>query len=249
MPARRPYASRGVPRRATTRQSGTAISAGGVAALVGVVVVIALGVVWLGDLWPRSSQTTSSTPSASAANSVGGGSAASAGAGAAGGAQAASGSVLQMANIATPAPAGRTDVVASPQPGSTPTATLRRWDTGSPGLVSDSALAARLDQALVGVDGRVSVAVKDLGSGRGAVLDGDRELPAASLYKLPVLDTVFEVGLGMGEELPITEEARSYDTGSMELGVGEKLTVAEALERMITLSDNTSAVMLARTLR
>jgi beta-lactamase class A len=44
--------------------------------------------------------------------------------------------------------------------------------------------------------------------------------------------------------LPITEEARSYDAGTMELGVGETLTVAEAVERMITLSDNTSAVML-----
>ena len=30
----------------------------------------------------------------------------------------------------------------------------------------------------------------------------------------------------------------------MELGAGETLTVAEALERMVTLSDNTSAVML-----
>ena len=48
----------------------------------------------------------------------------------------------------------------------------------------------------------------------------------------------------MGEELPITEEARAYDSGTMELGVGETLTVAEALERMVTLSDNTAAVML-----
>jgi beta-lactamase class A len=55
---------------------------------------------------------------------------------------------------------------------------------------------------------------------------------------------VFEVGLGMGEELPITEEARAFDSGSMELGVGETLSVAEALERMITISDNTAAVML-----
>src|SRR5260370_474511 len=48
----------------------------------------------------------------------------------------------------------------------------------------------------------------------------------------------------MGEELPITEEARSYDSGTMELGAGETLTVAEALERMVTISDNTAAVML-----
>jgi beta-lactamase class A len=76
------------------------------------------------------------------------------------------------------------------------------------------------------------------------VLDGDRELPAASLYKLPVLLAVFESGLSMNEGLPITNEARAYDSGTMELGVGESLTVAEALERMVTISDNTAAVML-----
>ena len=74
---------------------------------------------------------------------------------------------------------------------------------------------------LASVDGHVSVAVKDLGSGRGAVLDGDRELPAASLYKLPILFAVFEAGLNMGEALPITDEAREYDSGTLALGVGE----------------------------
>jgi D-alanyl-D-alanine carboxypeptidase len=37
---------------------------------------------------------------------------------------------------------------------------------------------------------------------------------------------------------------RGYDLGTMELSAGESLSVAEALERMITISDNTSAVML-----
>src|SRR5438094_5501790 len=128
----------------------------------------------------------------------------------------------------------------------TPTAvpTMRRWDVSGSGVVADAGLIARLDQALAGVDGHVSIAVKDLGSGRGAVLEGDRELAAASLYKLPILFSVFEAGLSMGEELPITEEARDYDSGTLELGVGESLTVAEALERMVTISDNTAAVML-----
>src|SRR5207302_78744 len=59
-----------------------------------------------------------------------------------------------------------------------------------------------------------------------------------------VLYTVFASGVGLYEQLPITDEALSYDTGSMELGPGETLSVAEALERMVTLSDNTSAIML-----
>jgi beta-lactamase class A len=122
--------------------------------------------------------------------------------------------------------------------------TTRQWDSATAGIVPDGLLASRLDQALLGVDGHVGLAVKDLGSGRGAVLGGQLELSAASLYKLPVLYTVFDVGLKMTEGLPITDEALSYDAGTMELGAGETLTVAEALERMVTLSDNASAVML-----
>jgi beta-lactamase class A len=140
---------------------------------------------------------------------------------------------MQVAAAATPG---------APAPPTLPV--LHQWQSVASGLALDPALASQLDQALVGVDGHVSVAVKDLATGRGAVLDGDREMPSASLYKLPVLFSVFEAGLNMGEDLPITEEARSYDSGTMELGVGETLTVAEALERMVTISDNTAAVML-----
>jgi beta-lactamase class A len=164
---------------------------------------------------------------------------------------AASGPVLKMADVAPP---GDTSIAAGGGSGlsraqtqdqaTTRQPTLRHWDTGASTIISDAVLVSRLDQALAGVDGQVSIAVKELGSGRGAALDGDRELPAASLYKLPVLYAVFDAGLAMGEALPITDEARTYDTGTLELGVGETLTVAEALERMVTLSDNTSAVML-----
>jgi beta-lactamase class A len=123
--------------------------------------------------------------------------------------------------------------------------TLRQWDAAATGIKIDPALVARLDHALVGVDGHIGFAVKDLGSGRGGVLDGNLELQSASLYKLPVLYTSFAAGLRMGDALPITDEALSYDAGTMELGAGETLTVAEALERMVSLSDNTSAILLA----
>ena len=131
--------------------------------------------------------------------------------------------------------------------GATPMAatTSRHWEASvADGIVPDATLASLLDHALLGVDGEIGVAVKDLSSGRGAILSGDLELPAASLYKLPVLYAVFDAGLKMAEELPITDDALSYDAGTMELGAGETLSVAEALERMITISDNTSAVML-----
>jgi beta-lactamase class A len=236
MPDRRPYASRGVPRRATSYRSGGAGSAAGPAALVVLLALIGVGFVWVADPTlfglpatligslskdPGASKEAG-LPRAPDARSTSG-----------------AGPVLQMAEIAPPA---ATNVSANSTAITIPT--LRQWESSTAGLITDPVLAGRLDQALAGVDGQVSVAVKDLGSGRGAALDGDREMPAASLYKLTVLYSVFEAGLNMGEELPITEEARSYDSGSMELGVGETLSVAEALERMVTISDNTSAVML-----
>src|SRR5438552_5202965 len=80
-------------------------------------------------------------------------------------------------------------------PQEAPAPTSLRWSTSVAGIIADPVLSSRLDQALVGMDGHLGVAVKDLGSGRGAVLDGNLELQSASLYKLPVLYTVFDLGL------------------------------------------------------
>ena len=218
MPARRPYASRGVPRRVTTRRTGNRARPW---LLFGSVVLIVFGLVFgihaagLGGTGQASAVASANGVAATRADA-----AAVAGLGAA----ATDGTALVPRQTAPP--------------------TQRQWDTNVSGIINDAVLASRLDQALAGVDGHVGVAVKDLGSGRGAVLDGNMELQSASLYKLPVLYTVFDLGLNMSEELTITEDALSYDTGSMELGAGETLSVAELLERMVTLSDNTSAVML-----
>src|SRR5260370_6896394 len=56
MPAPRQYASRGVPRRATTRRSGDAGSSAGFAALLALLVIIATGVVRLADPFSASNQ-------------------------------------------------------------------------------------------------------------------------------------------------------------------------------------------------
>jgi beta-lactamase class A len=144
--------------------------------------------------------------------------------------------LAQMEQLATPAAGQSVTPTVSP--------TVRHWDTNVAGIQNDPLLASRLDQVLSGVDGHVGVVVKDLGTGRGAVLNGDLELQSASLYKLPVLYSVFDLGLDWSEELTITDEALSYDSGTMELAAGETLSVAEAVERMVTLSDNTSAILL-----
>jgi beta-lactamase class A len=214
MSSRRPYASRGVPRRALTRRfGGGGLRSSG--ALFGIVSIILVGAAatWYFEPFAPDASPLSGVPLADAPTPQP--------------------PVLQMGNVA---PDRAPTIVAAP----TVESTLRHWD-----LNSDPLLASQLDRALVGVDGQIGIAVKDLGSGRGAILDGDLELQSASLYKLPVLYTVFASGVGLSEDLPITDDALSYDAGTMELGVGEMLTVAEALERMVTLSDNTSAIMLA----
>jgi beta-lactamase class A len=194
--------------------------------LVGLVVFVILAAAW------------ALNPFASAARLTGAASASQSDPGAAGPQTTAA---AQLADAVLPT--NVSEQVATAQPTLAPV--LRAWDTTSvDGIVPDPVLASRLDQALNGVDGHVGVVVKDLGSNRGAVLNGDLELQSASLYKLPVLFTVFDLGVSMSEELTISDEALSYDAGTMELAAGETLSVAEAVERMVTLSDNTSAILL-----
>jgi beta-lactamase class A len=98
---------------------------------------------------------------------------------------------------------------------------------------------------LVDLDGKVGLAVKDLGSNRGVALNGDLELPAASLFKVPVMYSVFKAGVPLTESHEITDYLKEFDLGTLEQPVGASLTIAEALERMVTVSDNTSAILLA----
>src|SRR5262249_45209220 len=59
------------------------------------------------------------------------------------------------------------------------------------------------------------------------------------------LYSVFNAGVPFDDQLLITDAIKAYDLGTLELGPGETLTVAEALERMVTVSDNASAILLA----
>jgi beta-lactamase class A len=150
-----------------------------------------------------------------------------------------------------PAPRPTPDTTIGAGPGSPAPSTIPASAAARPpapaatSLEHDPALAAALEEAFHGVDGRLSLAVKDLGSGRGALLNATAELPAASVFKLPVLYSVFEAGVPLSEQLQITERIKDFDLGTLELGVGDTLSVAEALERMVTISDNSSAILLA----
>ncbi len=80
------------------------------------------------------------------------------------------------------------------------------------------------------------------------LIDPHSEYEAASLFKLPVMFEVFkqrEAGLlSFDEQLLLTERHVAYDLGTLDRAAGSTIRLDEAVERMITISDNSSAILL-----
>lgn len=92
------------------------------------------------------------------------------------------------------------------------------------------------------------VVVKNLGNGAVAEVNPHKVFETASLFKLWVMYEVYkQVELGllqMDEELLVTPYYASFDAGTLPVEICDTLTVREALEAMITYSDNTSGFLL-----
>jgi beta-lactamase class A len=118
-----------------------------------------------------------------------------------------------------------------------------------PRLVASPALATLVQEHLGGQRGVFGVAVKALDSGEGALLNADREFPAASLFKLPVMYEVFrqrDAGrLDLAERLMLTAHYAELDLGTLDLPIGASVSIEGALQRMIAVSDNATANLLA----
>ena len=80
------------------------------------------------------------------------------------------------------------------------------------------------------------------------LINPDGEFEAASLFKLPVMYEVFKQrearSLSFEEQLVLTDRHVAYDLGTLDRPAGATMGVREALERMITFSDNSSAILL-----
>ncbi len=122
---------------------------------------------------------------------------------------------------------------------------------GSYELATDPRMRAAITGALGSDLPHYSIVVRRLGDGHGVAINADRQFYAASTFKLAVL---YEVerrrsdGLIHGnDELQLTDADLAEDLGTIsEVAVGAdgRLPISKALEAMVTLSDNATAVAL-----
>jgi len=115
-------------------------------------------------------------------------------------------------------------------------------------LQEDTALEARLREALADEVDSYGVVVKNLADGGGALINPDKVFYAASLFKVAVMYEVFhQRSLGLlsfDERLLVTPYYADFDLGTLPVEVCQTLSVGEALGYMMSISDNTSAVLL-----
>ncbi len=119
---------------------------------------------------------------------------------------------------------------------------------GQPHDTAPSPLARLLDAAVASFDGTAGVVVTDLRHGDRYAHEAEHIFPSASLYKLGVMIEAYRRvasgSLSLGTTLTVLDE----DDEDSYTAAGETLTLREAIERMITVSDNTTAHMLVRLL-
>jgi beta-lactamase class A len=119
----------------------------------------------------------------------------------------------------------------------------------SPPLHVDSLLQTRLGAVRTSLThGRLGTVVVDIQTGASASLDAEQALPAASLFKLPLLvEILAEEDRGqLDAERPLEIRPEDWTDGSgvLQARVGDRLTVRELTRLMIQDSDNIAALVL-----
>jgi beta-lactamase class A len=115
-------------------------------------------------------------------------------------------------------------------------------------VVPDARLDAALQEAIGDARDSYAVVVKDLTTGVGASVNADRVFYAASVYKMAVMYEAFnQVAQGLldlNTELQITPYYEAFGLGPRATVLCQRLTVQAALEAMMAISDNATAVLL-----
>jgi beta-lactamase class A len=115
-------------------------------------------------------------------------------------------------------------------------------------LEEDTALRDRLLSILEDDEGAYAFVVKDLSTGKGAAHNPDKIFYAASLFKLFVMYEAFNQqasgSIAWQDELLITPYYDSQGLGIRDTALCQELTVSEAMQAMMGISDNAAAVLL-----
>jgi len=114
------------------------------------------------------------------------------------------------------------------------------------------ALLSCIREGAKGFDGRLGVAVKHLGSGEAASLNGDELFPTASVFKVPVIVELYrqvEAGtIRLDERIILSEEDKVPGSGVLkELSPGFEISIRDLVELMMIVSDNTATDLIAET--
>ena len=125
--------------------------------------------------------------------------------------------------------------------GQAPRPTFARADT--------SALHRALDSLARGHRGVLGYAVHNIDTGERLQLRGDSTFPTASLIKVPVLVTLFELverdSISLDDRIRVLKVDKVPGSGLLQnLHDGIEITVADAAWLMITISDNTATNLL-----
>ena len=122
--------------------------------------------------------------------------------------------------------------------------------THPPRSRTDLALQRQLEAAVRGFDGKVGIYVRNLRTGREAMIDADSAFPTASMIKVPILIATFDAiqqgKLQYTQQLTYTDSLAYRDEDELGYQLKDssvvRLSWVEML--MLTLSDNTSALWL-----
>lgn len=113
------------------------------------------------------------------------------------------------------------------------------------------ALQSQLAAMSLHAPGHVGVMIEDLSTGLRSSINGNAQMPAASIIKIPVMVEVFrrlELGqFDLNRQVTLMAGDRDWGWGDLaDARVGKRYTVTRLLTLMITESDNTATNMLIR---
>ncbi|HSW88359.1 MAG TPA: serine hydrolase, partial [Candidatus Saccharimonadales bacterium] len=138
------------------------------------------------------------------------------------------------------------------------TPTIPPSTTPTPSEISSAPLGSTIQDALTESNGTYGIVVKNLKTDESYYINSHRQYESGSLYKLWVMATVFEqIKEGKLHENDVLSENVSQlnktfyiDPDSAEKTSGNiTLTVHNALEQMITVSDNYAALLLTEKIK